>query len=309
MIYTLTLNPSIDYIVHVKNVQLGELNRMEADFKFPGGKGINVSRILHELMTETIALGFIGGFTGDFIENWLKNEGVNTDFTRVVGDTRINIKLKSDVETEINGIGPKISVVEANALLNKLSQISNEDIVVLSGSKPPSLSEDFYHKVAKLTGEKGAEFVIDTTSNELKTILPFRPLLVKPNLEELEAIFDIQMNGLDDVITYGKKLLELGAQNVIVSMGGNGALLFTDKDVYQGINPKGTVKNSVGAGDSLIAGFISRYVETTDVVSAFQLGIASGSATAFSSDLAKRNDILSLVKKVGIKRLDSTNPY
>lgn len=309
MIYTLTLNPSIDYIVYVKNVQLGELNRMEADFKFPGGKGINVSRILHELMTETIALGFIGGFTGDFIENWLKNEGVNTDFTRVVGDTRINIKLKSDVETEINGIGPKISAEEANALLNKLSQISNEDIVVLSGSKPPSLSEDFYHKVAKRTREKGAEFVIDTTSNELKTILPFRPLLVKPNLEELEAIFDIKMNGLDDVITYGKKLLELGAQNVIVSMGGNGALLFTDEDVYQGINPKGTVKNSVGAGDSLIAGFISRYVETKDVVSAFQLGIASGSATAFSSDLAKRNEILSLVKKVGIKRLDSTNPY
>lgn len=307
MIYTVTLNPSVDYIVHVKNIQLGELNRMDADFKFPGGKGINVSRVLHELNSKTVTLGFIGGFTGKFIEEWLERDGVTTDFTKISGDTRINIKLKSNSETEINGNGPEITNEEASSLLNKLNEIKKEDIVILSGSKPPSIPKDFYQKMVGIILQKGAEFVIDTTSSELIRILPYHPLLVKPNLEELEDIFGVAMNNEEDVIRYGKKLVEAGAKNVIVSMGGEGAFLITKQHVYRGINPKGNVINSVGAGDSLIAGFISCYAETGDVVAAFQTGIASGSATAFSSDLAKRDDIFSLLEKVEIKPIDVAN--
>ncbi|WP_033829491.1 1-phosphofructokinase [Bacillus andreraoultii] len=303
MIYTVTLNPSVDYIVHVQNVKLGELNRMETDYKYPGGKGINVSRILHELKSETVALGFIGGFTGEFIEKWLKKDGLSTDFTHITGDTRINIKLKSNQETEINGIGPEITKEEASALLDRFNQITNEDTIILSGSKPPSLPTDYYKKIVEIVNRKKAEFVIDTTSKELLEILPYHPLLVKPNLEELSEIFSIKMNNREDIIKYGKKLLEAGAKNVIVSMGGEGALLLTSNAVYEGMSPKGTVKNSVGAGDSLIAGFISRYVETSDVVSSFQFGLASGSATAFSSDLAKGEDILALLNQVKVNQL------
>lgn len=303
MIYTVTLNPSVDYIVHVQNVKLGELNRMETDYKYPGGKGINVSRILHELKSETVALGFIGGFTGEFIEKWLKKDGLSTDFTHITGDTRINIKLKSNQETEINGIGPEITKEEASALLDRFNQITNEDTIILSGSKPPSLPTDYYKKIVEIVNRKNAEFVIDTTSKELLEILPYHPLLVKPNLEELSEIFSIKMNNREDIIKYGKKLLEAGAKNVIVSMGGEGALLLTSNAVYEGMSPKGTVKNSVGAGDSLIAGFISRYVETSDVVSSFQFGLASGSATAFSSDLAKGEDILALLNQVKVNQL------
>lgn len=303
MIYTVTLNPSVDYIVHVQNVKLGELNRMETDYKYPGGKGINVSRILHELKSESVALGFIGGFTGEFIEKWLKKDGLSTDFTHITGDTRINIKLKSNQETEINGIGPEITKEEASALLDRFIQITNEDTIILSGSKPPSLPTDYYKKIVEIVNRKKAEFVIDTTSKELLEILPYHPLLVKPNLEELSEIFSIKMNNREDIIKYGKKLLEAGAKNVIVSMGGEGALLLTSNAVYEGMSPKGTVKNSVGAGDSLIAGFISRYVETSDVVSSFQFGLASGSATAFSSDLAKGEDILALLNQVKVNQL------
>lgn len=303
MIYTVTLNPSVDYIVHVQNVKLGELNRMDTDYKYPGGKGINVSRILHELKSETIALGFIGGFTGEFIEKWLINDGLSTDFTHITGDTRINIKLKSKQETEINGVGPEITEDEASALLNRIEQITKEDTIILSGSKPPSLSTNYYKEIVEIVNQKKAEFVIDTTSKELLEILPYRPLLVKPNLEELTEIFGVKINNREEIIKYGKKLLDSGAKNVIVSMGGDGALLITGDAVYEGISPKGVVQNSVGAGDSLIAGFISRYVDTGDLISSFQFGLASGSATAFSSDLAKGEDILALLKQVKVNQL------
>ncbi|RDW18981.1 1-phosphofructokinase [Oceanobacillus chungangensis] len=303
MIYTVTLNPSIDYVVHADNVKLGELNYMLSDLKLPGGKGINVSRILHELNTDTTALGFIGGFTGEFITTWLSRDGVNTDFVNVKEDTRINIKLKADAETEINGKGPAISEAEANQLLDNVEKISSEDMIVLSGSMPPTLPKDYYEQLVKRIIETGASFVIDTTGDALKSVLPYGPLLVKPNLEELQQLFNVTFSTKEDILHYGKQLLELGAKNVIVSMAGEGALLFTEDAIYQGISPKGEVKNSVGAGDSMIAGFIGEFRKTGDVETAFKMGLASGSATAFSDDLAKKEDILSLLDKVKVTRI------
>jgi 1-phosphofructokinase len=303
MIYTITLNPSIDYIVRVKQFNHGELNKMDGDAKFPGGKGINVSRILTELESDTTALGFLGGFTGNFISDWLKNDEIHSDFTSISDDTRINIKLKSEVETEINGRGPTITLSEANNLLSKLDKVNKKDTVILSGSKPPSLPENFYEKMVKKIRETNAEFVIDTTGKDLEVTLPYKPLLVKPNREELSELFHVHLKTIKDVIPYGKKLLEMGAKHVIVSMAGDGALLFTNEGVYQGFNPKGKVKNSVGAGDSMIAGFIGEFSKSQDPITAFKMGIACGSATAFSDDLAKKETILSLLDQVEIKEI------
>ncbi|WP_339216551.1 1-phosphofructokinase [Ornithinibacillus sp. FSL M8-0202] len=303
MIYTITLNPSIDYIVSIPQVALGELNKMDHDLKLPGGKGINVSRILHEVGKDTVALGFLGGFTGGFISDWLTKEGVRSDFIQIREDTRINIKLKSEEETEINGRGPSISPEESKKLMEKLSHLTPEDTVVLSGSKPPSLPDDYYLQLVELITKQGASFIIDTTGQELFTALPLNPLLVKPNKEELAELFQVSITSEADVLTYGNKLLELGAEHVIVSMAGEGALLFTKNGTYKGINPKGTVKNSVGAGDSMIAGFTGEYMQSKDPIQAFKMGIASGSATAFSDDLAKKQDIHSLLNQIEIKPL------
>lgn len=303
MIYTITLNPSIDYIVHVKPFHLGELNKMNDDAKFPGGKGINVSRVLTELESDTTAIGFLGGFTGNFINDWLNKDGIHSDFISISDDTRINIKLKSDVETEINGRGPTITPSEANELLSRLDNVNKKDTVILSGSKPPSLSEDFYEEMVKKVKKAQAEFVIDTTGKDLKATLSYQPLLVKPNREELSELFHVSLNTIQDVIPYGKKLLEMGAKHVIISMAGDGALLFTNNGIYQGFNPKGNVKNSVGAGDSMIAGFIGEFTKNQDPISAFKMGIACGSATAFSDDLAKKETILSLLNQIEIKEI------
>lgn len=303
MIYTVTLNPSIDYLAQLQQLKLGELNKMESDWKLPGGKGINVSRILHELRIDTTALGFIGGFTGDFIANWLHKDGIRTDFTPIQNDTRINIKLKAAEETEINGLGPAISKKESEGLLKQIGKVSSEDIFILSGSKPPSLPDDYYNRLIEKISHSNAAFVIDTTGKDLQAALPHKPLLVKPNVEELAELFHVTINSKEEILQYGKQLLELGATYAIVSMGEDGALLFSKEGTYQGISPKGTVENSVGAGDSMIAGFISEYVQSKDVLSCFKMGLASGSATAFSSDLAKRQAILPLVDEVEVTLL------
>ncbi|WP_100010217.1 1-phosphofructokinase [Lentibacillus sediminis] len=303
MIYTITLNPSIDYVVQVNRLELGKLNKMENELKLPGGKGINVSRLLQELDYETTALGFLGGFTGNFIATRLQADGIPADFIPVEADSRINLKLKSEQETEINGRGPEISSKESEQLLRQLETITAQDIVILSGSKPPSLPTDFYQRLVDTITSEGAEFVIDTTGAALKAALPEQPLLVKPNLEELAELYDVNMHQKEDALPYGKKLLEAGAKNVIVSMAGEGALLFTQDGIFHGMPPKGKVKNSVGAGDSMIAGFIGKYTKTQDVQQAFQMGIASGSATAFSDDLAKKDNILALLNQIEITRL------
>ncbi|MBC1480657.1 1-phosphofructokinase [Listeria seeligeri] len=303
MIYTITLNPSIDYIVQIDQLNLGELNRMKQDYKLPGGKGINVSRVLNQLNVPNLATGFLGGFTGEFIREWLKEEGVKTGFVTVKDDTRINIKLKHGEETEINGLGPVISEKEINEFLDAMDKVTADDIVILSGSVPPSLGNDFYNRIIQICKEKQAEFMIDTTGQELLNALPNKPILIKPNHHELGELFHVQLNDVNELIPYGKKCLELGAQHVIVSMAGDGALLFTGEDVYFAEALQGELKNSVGAGDSMIAGFIGTFDKTKDPIKAFAAGVATGGATAFSTDLAEAKLIDELLPQVKITKI------
>ncbi|WP_339319635.1 1-phosphofructokinase [Paenibacillus sp. FSL R10-2734] len=303
MIYTVTLNPSIDYIVEVEDLRLGDLNRMKRDLKLPGGKGINVSRVLNQLEVQNKAIGFLGGFTGRYIEDWLLKESISSDFVFVSDDTRINIKLKHGEETEINGAGPIISDTEADELLQKLAALNEDDVVILSGSVPPSLGADFYDKLISVCKQSGAEFVIDTTGTALNKALPHQPLLVKPNHHELAELFGVTIHTREEIIIYGRKLLEAGAKHVLVSMAGEGALFITEQGVYHANAPKGQVKNSVGAGDSMIAGFVGTLALTGDLMEAFRAGVASGSATAFSDDLANREFIEQLRPLINISEV------
>lgn len=305
MIYTVTLNPSIDYIVQLKSVALGELNRMDSDLKLPGGKGINVSRVLNQLGQPTTTLGLIGGFTGQFIEDWLKNEGIQTDFISVKEDTRINIKLKAGAETEINGLGPTVTTEEAAQLLAQLTHLTSKDVVILSGSKPPSMPKDYYMQMIQLIKQSGAAFVIDTTGDDLMQALSAGPLLVKPNHHELADLFQVTFHSIDEMIPYGKELLKRGAKHALISMAGDGALFFHGEEVYTSTVPTGNVKNSVGAGDSMIAGFTATYATTNDSLKAFQMGVATGSATAFSDDLATKDQIMKLVNEVNITKISN----
>lgn len=307
MIYTVTLNPSIDYIVEVEDFKTGELNRMTRDLKLPGGKGINVSRVLNQLGVQNKAIGFLGGFTGRYVEYWLSKESISSDFVFISDDTRINIKLKSGHETEINGSGPIIQEVEAEALLHKLVKLGGEDIVILSGSVPPSLRGDFYEKLISICKQNKAEFVIDTTGKTLKDALIHQPLLVKPNHHELAELFGVTINSREETITYGRKLLKAGAKHVLVSMAGEGALFITENETYHASAPTGFVKNSVGAGDSMIAGFIGTLSLTGDLLEAFRVGVASGSATAFSDDLAVKEHIERLRPLIRISQVDENH--
>ncbi|WP_068786434.1 1-phosphofructokinase [Paenibacillus phocaensis] len=303
-IYTITLNPSIDYIVEVDGLELGGLNRMNRDLKLPGGKGINVSRVLKRLGADTTAMGFLGGFTGDFIESYLRGEAIDADFVRIGGgDTRINIKLKHGEETEINGGGPAIREEEANALVEKLSGLREGDLVILAGSLPPSLPGDFYERLIAQCRKQGAEFVIDTTGEPLRRALAYRPMLVKPNHHELAELFGVVIDTREQLITYGRRLLEEGAKHVLISMAGEGALLIRGDEVYHANVPPGQVRNSVGAGDSMIAGFTGALALGGDLLEAFCLGVASGSATAFSDDLAERALIEHLRSQVVVAKI------
>ena len=302
IIYTVTLNPSIDYIVHVEHLELGGLNRVHNDLKLPGGKGINVSRILKRMTIESTALGFVGGFTGRFISDWLSSEQISTAFVPVEEDTRINIKLKSDQETEINGAGPRIRPAEADQLKQQLAGLSSDDIVIFSGSTPPALP-GFYAELIDLVTAGGAEFVIDTTGQDLLDALPAKPLVVKPNNHELADLYQTTFNQTADIVPYGKRLLDQGAKHAIVSMAGDGALLFTEEGVYRSNVLNYPLRNSVGAGDSMIAGFVGCYANTKDPVEAFKWGVACGSATAFSDDLAAADLIEKLIQEVTIEKL------
>lgn len=299
MIYTVTVNPSIDYIVQLSSLTLGEVNRMDYDNKLPGGKGINVSRILKELGVENTALGFLGGFTGRFVEESLESVGLSTSFTHIKEDTRINVKIKAEEETEINGRGPVISEEELVEFKKQFEKLEKGDVVIFAGSLAPNLDDDFYAELIDVIREKGADFVIDTTGESLMKTLEKKPLVVKPNNHELADLFHVELKSMDDVAKYGKKLLELGAQHVLISMAGDGGMMITKDKVYRSYAPKGTVINSVGAGDSMIGGFTGTFARTGDVLEAFRYGLACGSATAFSEDLAdknKINEILPLIK-------------
>ena len=303
MIYTVTLNPSIDYIVEVDDFQIDHLNRIDRESKFPGGKGINVSRVLNTIDIPSKALGFLGGFTGQFIQNSIESEGIETDFVQVDEDSRINIKLKTGKETEINGQGPAITEKNIQDLIKKLEALQEGDMLVLAGSIPPSLPKTFYSDLTREYSKRGVKVVVDAGGKVLAEVLQDKPFLVKPNHHELSELFGIAINSIEEVIPYGKKVVEMGAENVIVSMAGDGAILFTNGKVFSATIPKGKVLNSVGAGDSLVAGFIGTYSKQQDFIKAFQVAVATGSATAFSEDLATKEKIYCLLDQVIVKEI------
>lgn len=303
MIYTLTLNPSVDYIVKLDSFQLGTLNRTVNEAKFPGGKGINVSRVLSQFGTTSQALGFIGGFTGAYIEQFLQKEQIETDFVEVEEDSRINIKLKSGQESEINAKGPKISDLDFTLLKEKIKQLNSNDLLVLAGSIPATLPVTTYEELVLICHKNDVRFIVDAEGELLKKVLPYKPFLIKPNHHELGELFDTTLKSVDDVIPYGKKLLALGAQNVIVSLADKGAVFINENTVLTAAVPKGKVKNSVGAGDSMVAGFLAAIEKKENIQEAFRFSVASGSATAFSLGLCTKANVEVLLPQVTIKEL------
>ncbi len=301
MIYTVTFNPSIDYIVSVNQLEFGKVNRTTSEMFLPGGKGINVSQVLQNLGMDSIALGFVAGFTGEQLVHMLQERGIKTDFTEVTaGMTRINVKFD---ETEINGQGPSVSAKELEMLMNKICALKSEDIVVLSGSVPKSISTSVYADILKITSENGVKTILDASGALLWNALEYKPFLIKPNHHELGEIFNREIEEREEVIFYAKELQNRGAQNVLVSMGANGAVLIAeDGKVYEEDAPQGIVQNAVGAGDSMVAGFIAGYIDgNEDFEKALRMGIATGSASAFSQELAKREEVLNLCKLMDFK--------
>lgn len=303
MIYTCTLNPSVDYIVHLDELHVGELNRSVKTFAFPGGKGINVSRVLKRLGVDSTALGFIGGFTGGYIESELRKEGIACDFVHVPGQTRINVKLKAGRETEINGEGPMIADDDAAQLIAKVGALSAGDVLVLAGSAPTSLSADMYERLAAESVKRRVRLVVDTSGPALRALLASRPFLVKPNHHELAELFGASTPTREDIVTYGRRLVEMGIEHVIVSMAGDGAFYFSEEAALFAEAPQGTVKNSVGAGDSMVAGFLAAQANRKSIEEAFAYSVAAGSATAFSEDLCTKDEVETLIGRVRIMRL------
>ncbi|RKD21407.1 fructose-1-phosphate kinase [Caminicella sporogenes DSM 14501] len=303
MIYTITFNPSIDYIVEVEDFKVGMVNRVKTNYKYPGGKGINISRVLNNFGVKNKALGFIGGFTGKYVKDFLQKEGIDTDFIMVNGDTRINVKLKSNEETEINGEGPCITEENLKELYKKIEGLTANDFLVLAGNVQKTLPRDVYSRIQERCLKNNVKVIVDTTGDVLIESLKKKPFLVKPNRQEFSEIFNKKIETKEEIIEYGEKLIKMGVQNLIISMAEEGAYLINDKGVYYASSPKGTVINSVGAGDSLIAGFLASYLQMGDLLEAFKWGVATGSATAFSLDLCKREDAISLLDQVFIKKL------
>lgn len=299
MIYTVTFNPSLDYIVTVDHFECGIVNRTQNEIIYPGGKGINVSMVLKNLGHENTALGFLAGFTGDKIEQLLKEKGISTNFIKVEnGFSRINVKLRSDEETEVNGQGPVIAASDIDALYRRLDTLTEGDILVLAGSIPDVMPSSMYMDIMTHLKEKKLKIVVDATRDLLVNVLCHRPFLVKPNNHELGEIFGVTLRDKAEVVTYGRKLQEMGAKNVLVSMAGAGAVLIAeDGNVFIAEAPKGELKNSVGAGDSMVAGFLAGYLESGSYARAFQMGVCSGSASAFSEELATRAEVLALLDK------------
>ena len=290
MIYTVTFNPALDYVVFLDGLKLGEINRATRESIFYGGKGINVSTILNMLGMETTALGFVAGFTGKAIEEGLAAEGMHTDFIRLPeGNSRINVKVKHGEETEINGQGPVITKEALDALFEKLSALKDDDILVLAGSIPNTLPEDIYEKILAALAGKETRIVVDATKDLLLNVLKYHPFLIKPNNHELGEMFDTVCETKEDIEYYARKLQEKGARNVLISMAGDGAILITEDGAsIQMGTPKGKVINSVGAGDSMVAGFVAGYLKSGSYEEALKTGTAAGSATAFSEGLASR---------------------
>lgn len=308
MIYTVTLNPSIDYIVRIDDIELGNVNRMSQDYKYVGGKGINVSRILRNLGFDNIALGFVGGFTGKFIEDKLREDLIKTNFVIVDDDTRINVKIKSNYETEINARGPYVTEKNVEELINILKTLRKDDVVVFAGSAPNNLGNAIYERLIPIAKNSGAEVVCDFEGETLIKCLDYEPLLVKPNKHELEAIFNTKINN-NDVLKYAREILNKGAKNVIVSMAKDGAMYVNRKKAYISKLISGKVKNSVGAGDSMVAGFTGQITKCGDFIEAFKWGIACGTATAFSDDLASKDKIKEIYNIVEVYEYENSRTF
>lgn len=298
MIYTVTFNPSLDYVIQVDKLVPGEINRTTHEAVYPGGKGNNVSVILSNLGHSSKALGFTAGFTGEALENMLKEFGCDTAFIRLPeGSTRINVKINAGEETEINGQGPVITEEAQSALFEQLDALKEEDILVLAGSIPNTLPSDIYERILEHLQGRGIHFVVDATKDLLLKVLKYHPFLIKPNNHELGEMLGVTLKTRDEIVAYAKKLQEMGAENVLVSMAGDGAILLTEEGViYEAKPPKGKVLNSVGAGDSMVAGFLTGYLNTGDYEKAFRLGVVTGSATAFQYWLATKEDIVALME-------------
>lgn len=297
MIYTVTFNPSIDYIMFTNGFEIKGLNRATSTYKFAGGKGINVSRVLKTLGVPSTALGFTGGFPGEFIAQTLEESQIKTDFIKVDDDTRINVKLKSGDETEINAPGPSITYDQFLALLNQIKQTTKEDTVIVAGSVPKSIPSDAYAQIAEITQSTCAKLVVDAEKDLVNTVLKYQPLFIKPNKDELEEMFDMTVESDQDVVKYGREILKEGAQSVIISLGGDGAIYIDKARSIKAQNPKGQVVNTVGSGDSTVAGMVAGLESGLSLEDAFQQAVASGTATAFTEDLATIEDIEKIDRK------------
>ncbi len=301
MIYTVTFNPSLDYIVSVKDFRLGLTNRTQSEQLVAGGKGINVSMMLKNLGFESVALGFVAGFTGEEIAKQVTRLGIENGFIPVEGVSRINVKLTSVDGTEINGQGPQITPSKVQELMERLNLLREGDILVLSGSVPGSVPSNIYEEIMERMEGRGVLVVVDATGDLLMQTLSHQPFLIKPNQHELEALFDVTISTRDEVVSYAHKLQEQGARNVLVSLGGEGAVLLAESgEIYSAPASKGQVRNSVGAGDSMVAGFMAGWLDKKDLGHAFYMGLAAGSASAFSEKMATKEEVLDLFKQGGV---------
>lgn len=300
MIYTVTFNPAIDYVMRLKAFSAGEVNRSDSEEIYFGGKGINVSVVLKELGFKSAALGFLAGFTGEAIEKGVEAQGIKADFVKLKGgNSRINVKIKAECETDLNGQGPAIDDAAIEELFEKLDRLESGDVLILAGSIPNTLPEDIYERILERLSGRGIHFVVDATRDLLVNVLKYKPFLIKPNNYELGEIFGVELKTNDDIIKYAKELQKMGAVNVLVSMAGDGSILVDENgEVHVMGVPKGKVLNSVGAGDSMVAGFVAGYMSKRDYEYALKLGTASGSATAFSAGLAERTEIEKLMNSV-----------
>ena len=300
MIYTVTFNPAIDYVVELVSFNIGEINRTTREYMNLGGKGVNVSRVLTNLEVPNVALGFVAGFTGDALRNGLERMGVKTDFISLKeGNTRINVNIKGVEETDINARGPEIPNSAIDELFKRLDNLQSGDTLVLAGSIPTSLPNDMYERIMERLYGKGIRFVVDATRDLLVKSLKYEPFLIKPNNHELGEIFGLELTTENEIIYYARELKKQGAKNVLISMAGDGAILVDENDVAHKIGtPKGKVKNSVGAGDSMVAGFCAGYLEKGDYKYALRMGTAAGSASAFSESLATKQEVIDLLNKI-----------